>query len=230
MPWLGVHEAADVKKMEWLVAAALDWRCLALTPASFLDQLLCDAWQGPLRSLQQADACYFTYARGFAVKLLSSTLTGVSAAVPDTSSYLIGTDEALLKPWAQVNWVLNSYSVSSKITLSGLLCCRANELSVLIHCQHSVLISALHTAVRTLLEECMLLFQQLLYTLQRPCTSGLRHLHTQLQQYWWHFKPWASMKSCRICCSTIGPCWAFNRYLINRLDSNAHCHRLRHTL
>ena len=48
MPWLGVHEASDVKKMEWLIAAALDWRCLALTPASFLDQLLCDAWQGPL--------------------------------------------------------------------------------------------------------------------------------------------------------------------------------------
>lgn len=79
MPWLGVHEAADVKKMEWLVAAALDWRCLALTPASFLDQLLCDAWQGPLRSSQQADAFYFTHARGFAVKLLSSTLTGASA-------------------------------------------------------------------------------------------------------------------------------------------------------
>ena len=68
--------ADDIKKMEWLVATALDWRCLALTPANFLDQLLCDAWQGPLSFVQQEDAHHFARAREFALAILSSTLTG----------------------------------------------------------------------------------------------------------------------------------------------------------
>ena len=78
MPWLGVHVADDIKKMEWLVAAALDWRCLALTPANFLDQLLCDAWQGPFSFVQQEDAHHFARAWEFALAILSSTLTGNS--------------------------------------------------------------------------------------------------------------------------------------------------------
>ena len=78
MPWLGMHVADDIKKMEWLVAAALDWRCLALTPANFLDQLLCDAWQGPFSFVQQEDAHHFARARKSALAILSSTLTGKS--------------------------------------------------------------------------------------------------------------------------------------------------------
>lgn len=77
MPQLGIHKAGDVKQTEWLVAKALDWRCLALTPANFLDQLLCDAWHGPLFFPQQCNAHIFACVREYAVLLLSSTMTGM---------------------------------------------------------------------------------------------------------------------------------------------------------
>ena len=47
-------------------------------------------------------------------------------------------------------------SVSSTLTLSCLLCCRADELCAPVQCQHNALVNALHSAVRTFLEECIL--------------------------------------------------------------------------
>lgn len=79
MPWLGVHKPEDIKQAEWLVAAALHWRCLTVTPASFLDELLCDAWHGPLLLLQQDLGHCFADVRAYAITHLLSTAPGMQS-------------------------------------------------------------------------------------------------------------------------------------------------------
>ena len=54
----------------------LGWRTLALTSASFLDQLLCDALSGVLYQLQFQPEDYLAQIRQFAATLLSHTLSG----------------------------------------------------------------------------------------------------------------------------------------------------------
>ena len=75
-PWLGQYGPKDVSDMEMLIMRALQWSPRALTAASFLDQLLCDALSGPLYQLQFQPVDYLSFARQYAANIVSSNMTG----------------------------------------------------------------------------------------------------------------------------------------------------------
>lgn len=75
-PWLGQYGPKDVSDMEMLIMRAVQWSPRALTAASFLDQLLCDALSGPLYQLQFQPVDYLFSARQYAANIVSSNMTG----------------------------------------------------------------------------------------------------------------------------------------------------------
>ncbi len=78
-PWLGQYSPKDVGDMEMLIMRALGWSPRALTPASFLDQLLWDSLAGPLYQLHLQHVDYLSHARQCAANIVSSNMTGVVA-------------------------------------------------------------------------------------------------------------------------------------------------------
>ena len=78
-PWLGRHGPKDVSDMEMLIMRALGWSPRALTPASFLDQVLWDSLAGPLWQVHLQPGDYLSRARQYAANIVSSNMTGVVA-------------------------------------------------------------------------------------------------------------------------------------------------------
>ena len=78
-PWLGQYDPKDVSDMEMLIMRALGWSPRALTPASFLDQVLWDTLAGPLYQLHLQSGDYLSHARQHAANIVSSNMTGVVA-------------------------------------------------------------------------------------------------------------------------------------------------------
>jgi hypothetical protein len=78
-PWLGQYAPKDVSDMEMLIMRALGWSPRALTPASFLDQVLWDTLAGPLYQLHLQRGDYLSHARQCAANIVSSNMTGVIA-------------------------------------------------------------------------------------------------------------------------------------------------------
>lgn len=78
-PWLGHYGPKDVSDMEMVIMRALGWSPRALTPASFLDQVLWDTLAGPLYPLHLHPGDYLSHARQLAANIVSSNMTGVVA-------------------------------------------------------------------------------------------------------------------------------------------------------
>ncbi|DBA99877.1 TPA: hypothetical protein ACH3X1_013766 [Trebouxia sp. C0004] len=78
-PWLGQYGPKDVGDMEMLIMRVLGWSIRALTPASFLDQVLWDTLSGPLYQLHLQPGDYLSHARQHAANVVSSNMTGVVA-------------------------------------------------------------------------------------------------------------------------------------------------------
>jgi len=81
-PWLGQYGPKDVSDMEMLIMRVLGWSPRALTPASFLDQVLWDSLSGPLHQLHFQPGDYLSHARQHAANIVSSNMTGVAALQP----------------------------------------------------------------------------------------------------------------------------------------------------
>ncbi|DBA91223.1 TPA: hypothetical protein ACH3X2_004097 [Trebouxia sp. C0005] len=76
-PWRGHYDPKNVSDMEMLIMRALGWRPRALTPASFLDQVLWDTLAGPLYQLHLQPGDYLSHARHLAANIVSSNMTAV---------------------------------------------------------------------------------------------------------------------------------------------------------
>lgn len=85
-PWLGRHGPKDVSDMEMLIMRALGWSPRALTPASFLDQVLWDSLAGPLWQVHLQPGDYLSRARQHAANIVSSNMTAAMSLLYPAST------------------------------------------------------------------------------------------------------------------------------------------------